>query len=346
MYVPSRYDGAVYDAATGALLRKRFWMDPLAAVDAQRAYVLSGESAEQDAVLQAVDAASGATAWEFGGWDGVTSYPLVAGEHVYVTGRRGDLYALGRSSGAVSRGARGRTRRTTRASRTRSPSAQGLLLLAVGGELVALEPGGTPGCRFYETALPGYAEPIDGGSTAPSAAAPGGFVPNRGQMAGSVLFASRAGDHALVVRSTGPTLAMAGATDGRGCRDAAVARPGRRSGPRGRLPGVVNDYTGRGPRGWRAGLPRYARVRLHDVKPGVDLLVREGSGDRSPTTSCSLRASTRRRWCSISRARTARRWLAMAPDAADARRRRCASSRRSPTSACAGSPSRSTRDSG
>jgi outer membrane protein assembly factor BamB len=101
VYVPSRYDGAVYDAATGGMLRKRFWMDPLAAVDGERAYVLSGESAEPDAILHAVHAAGGATAWEFGGWDGVTSFPLVAGDHVYVTGRRGDLYALHRSSGAV-----------------------------------------------------------------------------------------------------------------------------------------------------------------------------------------------------------------------------------------------------
>ncbi len=89
VYVPSRYDGAVYDAATGAPLRKRFWMDPAPAIDAQRAYVLSGESAEDDAVLHAVHATSGTTAWEFGGWDGVTSYPLVAGEHVYITGGAG-----------------------------------------------------------------------------------------------------------------------------------------------------------------------------------------------------------------------------------------------------------------
>lgn len=64
VYVPSRYDGAVYDAASGALLRKRFWTDPLPAVDAQRAYVLSGVSAADDAVLHAVDAATGSTLWE------------------------------------------------------------------------------------------------------------------------------------------------------------------------------------------------------------------------------------------------------------------------------------------
>jgi outer membrane protein assembly factor BamB len=80
--VPSRYDGAVHDAASGALLRKRFWTDPLPAVDGQRAYVLSGVSAEHDAVMHTVDAATGSTLWEFGGWDGVTSFPLVAGDHV------------------------------------------------------------------------------------------------------------------------------------------------------------------------------------------------------------------------------------------------------------------------
>ena len=175
VYVASRYDGAVYDATSGALLRKRFWMDPLPAVDAQRAYVLSGVSAEQEAVLHAVDAATGDTAWEFGGWDGVTSFPLVAGEHVYITGRRGDLYALDRSSGAVAWCARTNTINYGSDPHTLALG-EGLLLLAVGGELVALEPGGTPGCRFYETALPRYTMPIEDSSTARAAAgSPGGL---------------------------------------------------------------------------------------------------------------------------------------------------------------------------
>jgi outer membrane protein assembly factor BamB len=283
VYVPSRYDGAVYDAASGGLLRKRFWMDPLPAVDAERAYVLSGESAEQDAILHAVDAATGATAWEFGGWDGVTSYPLVAGNHVYVTGRRGDLYALNRSSGGVAWCMRTDTKNYAGEPHTLAVGG-GLLLLAVGGELVALEPGGTPGCRFYETALPGYTEPIDDGATARRRAAPGAFVPNRGQLPGSVLFASRAGQHALLVRKRGPTLTIAG-------RDPAVGpvavelrlrggRPARSVRPEGRLPGVVNDYAGQDRRRWRSGLPRYGRVRLRGVRRRVDLVVREGHGGR------------------------------------------------------------------
>jgi outer membrane protein assembly factor BamB len=278
VYVASRYDGAVYDATSGALLRKRFWMDPLPAVDAQRAYVLSGVSAEQDAVLHAVDAATGETAWEFGGWDGVTSFPLVAGEHVYVTGRRGDLYALDRSSGAVAWCARTDTINYGGAPHTLALG-EGLLLLAVGGELVALEPGGTPGCRFYETALPRYTTPIEDSSPATAAAArPGGFVPNRGQLPGSVLFASRAGDHALLVRRSGPSLAIAG-------RDTVElrirgGRPARSVRPEGVLPGVVNDYSGRDRRRWRAGLRRYGRVRLRGVRPGVDLVVRESRGGR------------------------------------------------------------------
>jgi outer membrane protein assembly factor BamB len=275
VYVPSRYDGAVYDAASGALLRMRFWMDPLAAVDSQRAYVLSGESAEPDAVLQAVDAATGATAWEFGGWDGVTSYPLVAGHHVFVTGRRGDLYALDKATGHVTWCTR--TNTTNYAGRPHTLAVdQGLLLMAVGGELVALEPGGTPGCRFYETALPRYADPIDGGATTRAGSTPGGFVPNRGQLPGSVLFAARSSDHALEVRPTGATLTTAGGAVELQVRGARTARRVRAEL---RLPGVINDYTGSRRGSWRSGLPRYARVRLNDVRPGLDLLVREGRGD-------------------------------------------------------------------
>ena len=278
VYVASRYDGAVYEATSGALLRERFWMDPLPAVDAQRAYVLSGVSAEQEAVLHAVDVATGDTAWEFGGWDGVTSFPLVAGEHVYITGRRGDLYALDRSSGAVAWCARTNTINYGSDPHTLALG-EGLLLLAVGGELVALEPGGTPGCRFYETALPRYTTPIEDSSTARAAAgSPGGFVPNRGQLEGSVLFASRAGDHALLVRMSGPSLAIAG-------RDTVElrirgGRPARAVRPEGALPGIVNDYAGRDRRGWRTGLRRYGRVRLRGIRRGVDLVVREAGGDR------------------------------------------------------------------
>jgi hypothetical protein len=35
-------------------------------------------------------------------------------------------------------------------------SGEGLLILATGGEVVALEPGGTRGCDYYGVSIPGY----------------------------------------------------------------------------------------------------------------------------------------------------------------------------------------------
>ena len=99
--------------------------------------------------------------------------------------------------------------------------------MAVGGELVALEPGGTPGCRLYETALPRYADPIDGGAATRAEGTPGGFVPNRGQLPGSVLFAARAADHALAVRATGATLTTAGGAVELRVRGASDGAPGQ-----------------------------------------------------------------------------------------------------------------------
>jgi hypothetical protein len=88
------------------------------------------------------------------------------------------LYALDKISGDVTWCARTDTVNYADDAHTLAVG-EGIMLLAVGGELVALEPGGTPGCRFYDTALPGYGDPIDGGSTA-TTVAPTGFVSTGG----------------------------------------------------------------------------------------------------------------------------------------------------------------------
>jgi hypothetical protein len=48
----------------------------------------------------------------------------------------------------------------------------------------------------------------------------------------------------------------------------------------GRLPGVVNDYRGADPARWRTGMALYRRVRLRELAPGVDLVLRRGGADR------------------------------------------------------------------
>jgi Beta-propeller repeat/PQQ-like domain len=215
-----------------------------------------------------------------GGWDGVTSFPLVAGEHVYVTGQRGVLYALDKTSGAVKWCAQTDTFNFAGDAHTLAVG-DGIMLLAVGGELVALEPGGTPGCRFYETALPFYGDPIEGRSTA-AAAAPGGFV--AAGRTGGASFAASAGDHALLVRPTVAELVLPApdATAPPTSVELRVrgARPARSIRPEARLPGVVNDYAGRDRRGWRSGMSRYSRVRLAGIRRGVDLVLREARSAR------------------------------------------------------------------
>ena len=44
----------------------------------------------------------------------------------------------------------------------------------------------------------------------------------------------------------------------------------------GRLPGTVSTFRGRDPRRWQAGTPTYARVRVRDLYPGIDLLYYAG----------------------------------------------------------------------
>ena len=98
MYLPGVPEGAVLDAATGALLR-RPWIHAAPALDGERAYVLDGEPGETGEVLHVRGAGDGATRWEFGAETGITTSPLVSGETVYAMGARGVLYALDRTTG-------------------------------------------------------------------------------------------------------------------------------------------------------------------------------------------------------------------------------------------------------
>jgi outer membrane protein assembly factor BamB len=290
LYIPSAYDGAIYDANSGALVKGRVWMSGMAAADAQHAYALSGVpySWSDGVVLQAMSPTGGATAWEFGEWRGVTSYPLVAGNVVYVTGLNDGLFALDKATGKpVWCGPSG----TNGYGNYLHPIAagEGLLLLPGGGELVALEQGGRAGCSVYATSVPGYTDPIGGspttvGAAAARADAPSGFVAT-GTRAGAAPFVARGREHILSITATGPTLATV-PTDSlfdvahhislrlRGGRAARSVRG------EGRLAGVVNEYRGSDRGGWRRGLQRWRRVRLSGLRPGVDMVVRQARGER------------------------------------------------------------------
>jgi len=54
------------------------------------------------------------------------------------------------------------------------------------------------------------------------------------------------------------------------------ANPGARLTAEGRLPGLVSYFRGRDPRRWQAGIRTYARLRVRDLYPGIDLLYYAG----------------------------------------------------------------------
>jgi hypothetical protein len=154
-------------------------------------------------------------------------------------------------------------------------SGDGLIILALGGEVVALEPGGAPGCDYYGVSIPGY---HGTGSDAESReAAPAGFEENRGQLPAAVRYAARGAGHTILVGREGAALALGDARVELRVRGGEPARAVRGAG---RLPGVVNDYRGSDPARWRTGIALYRRVRVREVAPGVDLALRRGGADR------------------------------------------------------------------
>ena len=289
VYVGGAPNGPVFNATTGTRLRSH-WSGGLPAVEADRAYLLSSEPHAQGDVLEAVDAVTGARQWEFGGWNGLMSFPLVAGGVVYALGWDA-LFALDKTTGKPvwcsrtgTSGGGGRQQGLA--------LGEGLLLLPVGGELVAMEPGGTPGCKFHETVLRGYTDPIDGVPTARAASArrgtlghPGGFARDLRAPGTAERWIARSRDHALLVDASGPTLSLParGALPGAGTTVSVRMRGARRARRvlTGRaLPGVVNDFRGSNPARWRTGAKRFGRLRLPDLRPGIDMVVRQGSADR------------------------------------------------------------------
>ncbi len=91
------------------------------------------------------------------------------------------------------------------------------------------------------------------------------FEPNQGQTHPSVQFQSRN----VYLRTTGAAIHVHGSP---------VVLTFERANVRARaeeleqLPGISNYYIGNDPKKWRAGVPHFARVRYHDVYPGIDVV--------------------------------------------------------------------------
>jgi hypothetical protein len=106
-----------------------------------------------------------------------------------------------------------------------------------------------------------------------SARLPLEFFAGRGR--GSAFLAETPG-YEFALDARGMTLRL-----GSGLRRAIVMRPANAAAAvpsgAGRLPGVMNDYSGSDRHAWRSGLPTYARVEQRGLWPGVDA-VYEGAG--------------------------------------------------------------------
>ena len=58
-----------------------------------------------------------------------------------------------------------------------------------------------------------------------------------------------------------------------------------------RLPGVSNYYLGNDPKKWRTDVPHFARIRYHDIYPGIDLIYYgNASGNLEYYPGCRLKA--------------------------------------------------------
>ncbi|MCP5119504.1 MAG: hypothetical protein GY953_52560, partial [bacterium] len=95
------------------------------------------------------------------------------------------------------------------------------------------------------------------------------FTAKHGQMDPRVKFISRGKGYALYLTGSEAVLALRDATFRMSFPD---ANNGATVSALEELPGKVNYFIGRDPKGWRTDVPTYARVRYQEVWPGIDLI--------------------------------------------------------------------------
>lgn len=99
------------------------------------------------------------------------------------------------------------------------------------------------------------------------------FEPNRGQVAGDLLYTARGASYGVGLSTSGVTLRL---SDGRRSTPSPlsirfVGSPGpTHVRPEDQLPGVSNYFVGNDPARWQAGVPQFASVRYSEVYPDID----------------------------------------------------------------------------
>lgn len=120
------------------------------------------------------------------------------------------------------------------------------------------------------------------GSVAASAELPIRFEPNRGQTAPVVQFLARGPDYTLFLTTTESVMVLRAAPSAKGLGDPAASgdvrlklvgsNPAAVASGVQPLAGTTSYFVGNDPALWRRSIPTFARVRLDDVYPGIDLV--------------------------------------------------------------------------
>ena len=105
------------------------------------------------------------------------------------------------------------------------------------------------------------------------------FEPNQGQTDTRVQFVARGAGYTIFLSPASATFALRRNTDGASAAHSAVVRMDLLGAnaetamhPQNQLPGVTNYLMGSASRKWPTNLPTYAKVRAHNVYPGIDLV--------------------------------------------------------------------------
>jgi Beta-propeller repeat len=98
------------------------------------------------------------------------------------------------------------------------------------------------------------------------------FEPNVGQAHPSARYIARAADYRFFITDIETVFELSDSPHSTVRMKLSGAIPGARLEPLEKLPGISNYYLGNDPSKWRTNVPQYARLKRHDVYPGIDMV--------------------------------------------------------------------------
>lgn len=98
------------------------------------------------------------------------------------------------------------------------------------------------------------------------------FEPNLGQAHPATGYLARTAHYRLFITDTETVFELNDSKNSTVRMKISGATPGARLEPIEKLPGISNYYLGNDPAKWRTNVPQYARLKCHDVYPGIDMV--------------------------------------------------------------------------